>query len=92
MAECFPEKLRWRWNEHVCWGEGKSALNSPEDWILRYIRNVSLLLYITKEFHAYHLKKFCIGKGAEMYLLVLLHIKYLKEKYMVLGLCTYISY
>ena len=21
IAECFPEKLNWFWNEQVCWGE-----------------------------------------------------------------------
>ena len=38
-----PEKPRWCLGEQVCQGgKVQSALSSPEDWILRYIRTCLL--------------------------------------------------
>ena len=45
MAGCFPEKPRRCLSEQVCQGSKVwSALNGPEDWILRYIRTCLLIV------------------------------------------------
>ena len=53
MAESFPEKLNWCWNEHVCKEVVSSALSSPTNWTVFLLdtvlyKNITLSFIIFK--------------------------------------------
>ena len=64
MVGCFPEKPKWCLSEQICQGSTVySALNSPEDWILRYI--LYLFTYSGNNYAVTHLQSSGSSGGTE---------------------------